>query len=27
MLDLFFVLVALLFFGLAWAFTRACDRL
>jgi len=27
MLDLFFVLIALLFFALAWGFTKTCDRL
>jgi len=27
MLDLFYVVIALVFFLLCWAFTLACDRL
>jgi hypothetical protein len=27
MLDLFYILIAVLFFLACWAFTRACDRL
>ena len=27
MIDLFYALIALLFFVGAWAFTKACDRL
>jgi len=27
MLDLFFVLVSILFFAAGWAFVKGCDRL
>jgi hypothetical protein len=27
MLDLFYIVLALLFFALCWFFTKACDRL
>jgi len=27
MLDIFYVIVAILFFVLSWAFTKACDKL
>jgi hypothetical protein len=27
MLDLFFVLIAILFFAVSWLFVRGCDRL
>jgi len=27
MLDLFFVLITILFFLVAWAYVRGCDRL
>jgi len=27
MLDLFFVLLTILFFALSWAFVKGCDRL
>jgi len=27
MLDLFFVVITILFFGIAWAYVRGCDRL
>ena len=27
MLDLFYVVIAVAFFALTWAFTKACDRL
>jgi len=27
LLDLFYIAVALIFFALCWALTRACDRL
>jgi len=27
MLDLAYVLIAVVFFALTWAFTKACDRL
>ena len=27
MLDLFFVIVGMLFFVVGWAFTKACDKL
>jgi len=27
MLDLFYVIVAILFFVVSWAFTKACDKL
>jgi len=27
MLDIFYVLIGILFFALCWAFTKACDRL
>jgi len=27
MLDLFFVLITILFFLIAWAYVRGCDRL
>jgi len=27
MLDLFFILISILFFAAGWAFVKACDRL
>jgi len=27
MLDIFYVVVAILFFAASWAFTKACDKL
>jgi hypothetical protein len=27
MLDIFYVIVAILFFAVTWAFTKACDKL
>jgi len=27
MLDIFYVLIAILFFAVSWAFTKACDKL
>jgi len=27
MLDIFYILIAFLFFVLTWAFTKVCDRL
>jgi len=27
MLDVFYILIAFLFFVLTWAFTKVCDRL
>jgi len=27
MLDIFYVIVAILFFAVSWAFTKACDEL
>jgi len=27
MLDLFYVIIAVVFFAATWAFTKACDRL
>lgn len=27
MLDLFYIVIALLFFAACWAFTKVCDRL
>jgi len=27
MLDLFYAIIAVVFFAVTWAFTKACDRL
>jgi len=27
LLDVFYVLIAILFFAVSWAFTKACDKL
>jgi len=27
MLDIFYVIIAILFFVVSWAFTKACDKL